>query len=172
MAAITIYTDGEATDGDLTKVLDSFYKLPVSVVIRLVTNEEKVVNYWNEIESNTELSLDILDDFESEAKEVYAYNDWLTYALPLHQLRSSGTSLKYFDLIDEKKLSLDQMQQFIAILFQVPLSSMPDVFTNWSAFMSYVADYASSGKKVWCPVERDYKCWIDMEKLKRAYPTP
>ena len=45
-AAIIICTDGESSDGDVAAALNQLHDLPVWVVIRLCTDEEKVVNYW------------------------------------------------------------------------------------------------------------------------------
>ena len=45
-----------------------------------------VVQYWNNIDSQLELDLDVIDDQLGDAKEVCAANPWLTYAAPLHRL--------------------------------------------------------------------------------------
>ena len=78
-AAIIICTDGESSDGDVSAALRPLHQLPVWVVLRLCTDEEKVVKYWNHIDSQLELDLEILDDLVSEAEEVHRKNPWFTY---------------------------------------------------------------------------------------------
>ena len=65
-----ICTDGESTDGDLTEAMRPLQNLPVLVVIRLCTDEDKIVEYWNGIDEKLEVDIDVLDDIYSEAKEV------------------------------------------------------------------------------------------------------
>ena len=63
-AAIIICTDGESSDGNIVNALKPLERLPCYVVIRLCTDDEKIVNYWNEIDNQLELQLDVLNDFE------------------------------------------------------------------------------------------------------------
>jgi hypothetical protein len=46
-------------------------QLPVWVVIRLCTNEDRMVEYWNNIDSAIELNMDVIDDPQGEAAEIY-----------------------------------------------------------------------------------------------------
>jgi len=57
-----IATDGESTDGNLADAMKPLEELPVWVVIRLCTDEDSVVEYWNNIDSQLELDMDVLDD--------------------------------------------------------------------------------------------------------------
>lgn len=87
--------DGSATDGDTTQFLRPLQDLPVWCMVRLCTDNEEVVSYWNGIDEELELSLDVLDDFCGEAYEIAGGgNGWLTYGLPLHRLREWGLSKK------------------------------------------------------------------------------
>ena len=40
----------------------------------------------------------------------YRMNPWLTYGEPLHRLREFGVTAKEMDMIDEAKLSAEQMK--------------------------------------------------------------
>ena len=108
-AAVIIATDGEPTDGNLFKAIKPLTQLPVSIIVRLCTDEQSIVDYWNKIDKDLELTLEVIDDYQSEAKEIHNYNPWLTYGYPMHELRGFGVYSKSFDLLDEQKLSSRQM---------------------------------------------------------------
>lgn len=46
-------------------------ELPVWVVIRLCTDDHKMVDYWNNVDAQVGVSMDVLDDPLGEAKEVF-----------------------------------------------------------------------------------------------------
>ena len=99
-AVIVIATDGLPTETNVNgheknkelfvKAMRSLEGLPIWIVIRLCTDDEHVVNFYNDLDEQLELSLEVLDDFESEALEVYEHNKWLNYTLPIHRLREAG----------------------------------------------------------------------------------
>ena len=82
-ACIIIATDGESSDGDVAAAMRPLQNLPVWVVVRLCTDEDRIVNYWNNIDNQLELDMDVLDDHRGEAEEIYAHNPWLTYGVTL-----------------------------------------------------------------------------------------
>ena len=116
--AVVIATDGIPTNvyGEETKLEKELFlqqvkelkRLEVMLVVRLCTNEKIVVDFWNKSDAVVEAMQDVIDDFESEAKEVHAKNPWLTYGLPLHRLREMGFLNKVVDELDEIALPLSK----------------------------------------------------------------
>jgi hypothetical protein len=135
-AVVVIATDGESSDGDIAAAMTPLrvslslslsallcpvltspgQDLPAWVVIRLCTDSESIVDYWNNIDQQLELEMDILDDLTGEAGEVTSNNKWLTYAEPLHRLREWGIHLKEMDLLDEAVLAKEQMKAVVCML--------------------------------------------------------
>ena len=115
-ASLIIYTDGEASDGDITAALRPLHGLPVWVVIRLCTDDNAIVGYWNNVDNQLELNMDVIDDPVGEGKGIAAFNSWLTYGTPLHRLREFGVTAKEIDMIDEAKLSTEQMRNVCAYM--------------------------------------------------------
>jgi hypothetical protein len=115
-AVVVIATDGESSDGSMAEAMAPLKHLPVQVVVRLCTDDDKICDYWNNIDKELELGMDILDDLKGEAEEIAENNNWLVYGEPLHRLREWGIIIKEFDLLDEAKLSSEQMQALCAHL--------------------------------------------------------
>ena len=115
-AIIVIFTDGIPTDGDISVALKPLKLLPVTVVLRFCTNDSSLVEYWHNVANDIELDIDVLDNLIGEAKVVYKYNPWLTYADPIHRLREFGCTSKEIDLLDERPLSLDQVRTVCSYL--------------------------------------------------------
>ena len=84
--------------------------MPVLVILRLCTSEEKVVEYWDNIDQQLELDIDVLDNQYGDARQVHQHNPWLNYGEPLHRLREFGASMKEMDIIDESTVSSEQMR--------------------------------------------------------------
>ncbi len=122
-AVVVICTDGESSDGDLVEAMQPLTKLPCMIIVALCTDEAKIINYWNSIEKQIEIDVDVLNDLTSEAAEVDKINPWLTYGEPLHRMRGWGVHMRIMDLLDEQGLTKSQLHKFCCSLFGVDMPS-------------------------------------------------
>ncbi len=111
-ACVIIATDGEPTDGDLVEAMKPFNELPVIVVVKLCTDDAKVVDFWNTVDSQLEFDMDVIDDIANEADQIHKLNPWLTYGEPIQRLREFGVAVKEMDFVDETELSMEQLRAF------------------------------------------------------------
>lgn len=177
---IVLATDGLPSDAsgvsnqrtldEFRDSLKSLEGLPVWTVVRLCTDKDRVVSYYNDLDSELELSLEVIDDFTGEAEEVYEHNKWLNYALPLQRIREMGFSHKLFDLLDERKFTKEELRQFFILLFGTnQLDGMPDPEVDWNGFLRRLDSIQQSEKKQWNPVKKRVMPWIDVQKLNKIY---
>mmetsp|Transcript_25040 Transcript_25040/g.73303 ORF Transcript_25040/g.73303 Transcript_25040/m.73303 type:complete len:404 (-) Transcript_25040:337-1548(-) len=179
-AVIVLATDGLPTDemgfssefasSQLIQSMRLLEGLPVWIVIRLCTDEEEVVSFYNDIDQQLELSIDVLDDLEAEAQEVYEFNPWLNYALPLHRIREFGFYERVFDLIDERKLTKSELRQFCLLLFgEAEFDGVPDPSVDWLGFLNEIERMLRKEKAQWNPIKKKVLPWIDTKQLNKMY---
>ena len=146
-AVLVICTDGESSDGDLIEAIKPLTQLPCMIVVVLCTDEERISNYWNNIEEQIEIDLDVLDDLASEAIEVHSVNPWLTYAEPLHRMREWGVHMKEMDFIDERALTRSQVHRFCSAIYG---RELPNLEAEPALFEAAVDDANSHEPAVFC----------------------
>jgi Mg-chelatase subunit ChlD len=182
-AVLVIATDGlpsgtysmskQQAENEFVEALRSLEGLPVWLVIRLCTDDLEVVEFYNQIDSQLELNVDVLDDFVAEAKEVYdAGNKFLNYALPLHRCREMGFHHRLFDIIDERQLGIDELPEFFALLFgekDGKFDGVADPQVNWSSFMKGMARIVEAEPPQWNPITKKVEPWINLKKLDMTY---
>jgi len=179
-AVIVIATDGLPTDtaGDetedakeeLVEALKSFQNLPVWVVIRLCTDNKKVVNFYNTLDQMLELPLEVCDDFLGESKEIHEHNPWLNYALPLHRMRESGFHHRIVDLLDERLLTKDELHEFLIVLFgEKAMQNAPNIHSEWPEYNIFLSCINRAEGKHWRTHSRKTEHWIDMRRLNKMF---
>jgi len=178
--AVIIATDGLPTDErgkggqyaqrEFIKTLKSLESLPIWIVIRLCTNRADVIKFYNSLDSQLELSIEVLLNFPFEAKELYIQNKWLNYALPLHRMREMGFHNRLFDLIDERRLRTGELRDYCMFIFgKEKYDGSPNPEVAFRAFRKHISKVLKTEKTYWNPMKRVEKPLLDLKKVSKAY---
>ena len=166
---------GPAIVQEFKQAIYSLSQLPVKIVIRLCTDDERAVDFYNTLDCQLD-SLDVLDDYWGEALEVYLHNPWLTYGLGLHRLREAGMAWMLIDYVDERPLTMDELYTFCKsfLLGQSNGCGMtgvelPDPRTNWNMFLQGLSKLLEKERQQWNPVLGRLAPWINVTKLNSMY---
>lgn len=167
--AVIVASDGCATDGDVEAVMRPLRDLPAWVVVRLCTDDDQVVSYWNQIDEELELDMDVLDDLVGEAKEVCEGNAWLTYGVELHHLREWGTSRKLIDMLDEKSLTVSEIRDFAGLVLGDDLmQELPHPQADLNGFIKGLTRSLATTPVIWDPLRQRKRAWMNVNKIYAA----
>jgi hypothetical protein len=145
--------------------------LPVKIVFRLFTDDERAIEFYNSIDTKS-ASIDVLDDYWGEALEVYLHNPWLTYGLGLHRLREAGLAWGILDVVDERPLSIDELYHFCKSFLlhgQHSEGHLPHPRLDWSSFLQALSALLKNEKMQWNPVLGRLTPWMDLVKMNSIY---
>lgn len=84
--------------------------------------DDSILRYYQQLDDKLEegFSIDVLDDYLDEAREIQENNPWLTYSLGLHRCREMGMSChsiyKWLDWLDERPLTRTETLNVIETL--------------------------------------------------------
>ena len=163
-----------STHAQFAQMLQSFQNLPVFILLRLCTDNEDILDYYNTLDRQfTHLKYDVLDDYFGEALEVYLRNPWLTYTLPLHRFRELGYWYHCLDLLDERLLTLQELYEFCCLLFDSSSTSTTTIpnpmMVGWNAFYQILSNVVVNEGAQWNPVTQKKTPWINLIQLNRIY---
>jgi hypothetical protein len=176
MVFLTIATDGlptspwsgQSTSRDQEEMVSALRRLcaelPVQLVIRLCTDEDSTVAFYNKIDDELELPLDILDDFASEAKEISDKgNGFFAYTPLLHRIREAGTLCKLLDNLDETQFTPRDARKMVELLSNdaTPLRGGTD-----RQFIQRVEKMLASAKPVYDPVKQRMTPSVNVNRLR------
>jgi hypothetical protein len=168
--AVTICTDGIPSDSSRTVFIQQLRRLdqlPAVLVIRMCTDEKEVVDFYNSLDYELEISMDVIDDYQAEANEIAHHNPWLNYGRPLHRLREKGCRLKVLDLLDERPLSKQEQVDICCLIFgRDKIAAGPNPVTDWRGFQEHLTLLQKLEELQWDPIYRKMKPWIDFKNMK------
>lgn len=161
--------------------LRSFERLPVWIVMRMCTDDEKAFHFYNSLDADqlVNLPIDVLDDFYGEALEVYLHNPWLTYGIVLHRYREMGFSnVPVLDLLDEQALTKPQLRDLCHFLFvgnnnnnnnQAAVFLLPDPTVDWNGFLQTIQRCMALERPHFNSVTKTVTPWINLAQLDAIY---
>jgi len=174
---LTIVTDGlptssakgTSTERDREDLVEELRRLaaelPVQLVVRLCTDEDDVVAFYDKIDEEMELPLDVLDDLKGEAQQLAEKgNDWFVYTPLLHRIREAGTLCKLLDDLDERRFSQFEARRLVQLLSPDPAPELSS--GDVKAFLASAARVASAGH-VFDPLTSQRRPFVDSKKLGR-----
>ena len=180
-SAILSHETEVARQAELVQALESLHGLPVCLVLRLCTDYQPIVQFFNNLDQHllgNGYDLDVLDDHYAEAVEVNHNNPWFNYALIVHRLREMGQVHRVLDLLDERPLTRSEICILVQLLFgESALNGIVDKDKNndknndddkeWLEFLNQVDQLQQheEQQKQWNPMTQSRTVWIDTNLL-------
>lgn len=168
---VCMMTDGKPNDKSqtVTQMRRLVSQLPVSIIIRLCTDEKEVMEFYNDLDGEEEFSLDVIDDWQSEAKEIRdAGNRWLTYSRALHLVREAGIAIRLFDLLDEQRFRPLQIAEFISYLIRPAADHPLPSHEDKQHFCDVVRPFVNTETSAWDPLLKKETQIVNIKEVRNV----
>jgi hypothetical protein len=149
---------------------------PVQIVLRLSTDEERVVRvYQNLTAHNQQLHdhLQVLDDYVSECSQVQIQNPWLHYGYPLHLCREEGIRINILEALSRRPLLATEMYDVVRLIFGEfvdPIAQYHSQQRDCTEFRKKVERWNKQAGVLWNPIKKKFVPWMDLKKIDKIYP--
>jgi len=177
---IVIATDGIPTDEcgiesalamdrfiNTLKTLESY---PVFILFRICSNDQHVLDFYNNLDRQFQHSVQVIHYFALEAQDVFKVNSWLNYTLPLQYCREIGFQNEVFSVIDKRQLTMDEMVQFCQLIFGTATTrELPNPYQNWDGFSATLSQYIAKHPMQFSLIKQKLCPCIDIKQLNKIY---
>jgi hypothetical protein len=174
---LCICTDSIPTDADgnedpkmIQEFLTTLQQLvdwPVQVVMRLSTDEERVVQFYRNLQVSHEAFREkvmVLDDYISECQHVQENNPWLNYGYPLHLCREEGIRVPLLDALSERPLHQSELCEMVLLIFGERICCAQ---TDYPKFRKTLQLFNKETGVLWNPIKKKFVPWVDLKRLDR-----
>ena len=168
-------TDGEPNDPNaFERELKMLIRaVPCIILFNVITDDQHIVNYYDDIDVNlnkgneeTCAIIDTMDDYNSEAVQVFKQNPEFVYTLQMHQWRISGHDHIVLDMMDEKPLT-PFYRHILTKLILKNNTGMSELPERDDPTYYDVLEKIAMKNIVFDPISKTFKPFININALKR-----
>jgi len=176
---LVIVTDGAPTSTDsnhsgpaqreeLVKELMNFSRrLPVSVVVRLCTEDASIMDFYGRVRDELELQMKVIGDLTREARRIHQVgNNSLVYSPLIHMIREGGAPVQILGLLDERRLDATEIVVVAQLLLR--RSGDPPFPIETQDFVSFLRERLSSAAPVYDAINRRMSPPLRLHEVERA----
>jgi len=168
--AIIIASDGVPSNPQsFLDAMQALQSLPVYLVVRLCTNDEASMHFWDTLDLDLSIPVEILDDFEEENRMAYATNPWCNYCIGVQRAREWGFRSKLFEKLRERPLTHSEVRDYCALIFGVKKNALSDPNAAWEDFYYDIEALNAREKRQYNPFMKRNRGWVDLKQMGNIY---
>jgi hypothetical protein len=168
--AIIIASDGVPTNPQsFLDAVQALQSLPVYLIVRLCTNDEAAMHFWNTLDLDLKIPVEVLDDFEEENRIAHAMNPWCNYCIAIQRAREWGFRSKLFEKLRERPLTKSELHDYCCLIFGVKKDALTDPEDEWETFFYDVESLNARERRQYHPLMKRNRGWIDLKQMANIY---